>query len=39
MDMAASSCCRRAKLQSVGASFDFRQKEAAALFLNRRWDM
>ena len=28
--MAASSCCRHAKLQGVGSSLPFEQKEAAA---------
>ena len=36
--MAASSCCRRAKLQGVESSLTFWQKEAAALNVqSRRW--
>lgn len=38
--MAASSYCRRAKLQGIGSSLAFGQKEAAALISqNRRWGM
>ena len=38
--MAASSYCRRVRLQGVEASLAFGQKEAAALISqNRRWDM
>ena len=38
--MAASSYCRHAKLQGIGSSLAFGQKEAAALISqNRRWDM
>jgi hypothetical protein len=36
--MAASSCCRRAKLRGIGSSLTFGQKEAAALIVqSRRW--
>ena len=36
--MAASSYCRRAKLQGIGSSLVFGQKEAAALIVqSRRW--
>jgi len=36
--MAASSCCRHAKLQGVESSLTFGQKEAAALIVqSRRW--
>ena len=34
--MAASSCCRRAKLQGIGSSLAFGQKEAAALISQNR---
>ena len=36
--MAASSYCRRAKLQGIGSSLAFGQKETAALIVqSRRW--